>query len=253
MASGASGSMGPWRNTARKPTGGGRRSSTRSTRAASPTPTATGSATCRHHQPGPLPAALGVDAVWLSPFYPSALADGGYDVDDYRDVDPRARHPGRLRRAGRRRCTPRASRSSSTSSRTTPPTGTPGSRGARLRAGLAGPRPLHLPRRHRARTARSRRATGTRIFGGPAWDAGCRRRPVVPAPVRPGAARPELGQPRGPRGLPRRRCGSGPTAASTASGSTSRTRLAKDLSEPLPPQADLRRRAACRWTAQHPL
>ena len=34
-------------------------------------------------------AELGIDAVWLSPFYPSALADGGYDVDDYRDVDPR--------------------------------------------------------------------------------------------------------------------------------------------------------------------
>lgn len=32
---------------------------------------------------------LGVDAVWLSPFYPSALADGGYDVADYRNVDPR--------------------------------------------------------------------------------------------------------------------------------------------------------------------
>ena len=32
---------------------------------------------------------LGVDAIWLSPFYPSALADGGYDVIDYRDVDPR--------------------------------------------------------------------------------------------------------------------------------------------------------------------
>ena len=31
---------------------------------------------------------LGIDAVWLSPFYPSALADGGYDVADYRDVDP---------------------------------------------------------------------------------------------------------------------------------------------------------------------
>ncbi|MGG5170903.1 glycoside hydrolase family 13 protein [Pseudarthrobacter sp. J1738] len=30
---------------------------------------------------------LGIDAVWLSPFYPSALADGGYDVDNYRDVD----------------------------------------------------------------------------------------------------------------------------------------------------------------------
>ena len=36
----------------------------------------------------PYLAALGVDAVWLSPFYPSALADGGYDVDDYRGVAP---------------------------------------------------------------------------------------------------------------------------------------------------------------------
>jgi alpha-glucosidase len=33
-------------------------------------------------------AALGVDALWLSPFYPSALADGGYDVANYRDVAP---------------------------------------------------------------------------------------------------------------------------------------------------------------------
>ncbi|WJK40197.1 alpha-amylase family glycosyl hydrolase [Solwaraspora sp. WMMA2056] len=33
-------------------------------------------------------ASLGVDAVWLSPFYPSPQADAGYDVADYRDVDP---------------------------------------------------------------------------------------------------------------------------------------------------------------------
>ena len=31
---------------------------------------------------------LGVDAIWLNPFYPSPQADGGYDVADYRDVDP---------------------------------------------------------------------------------------------------------------------------------------------------------------------
>ena len=34
-------------------------------------------------------AELGVDAVWLSPFYRSPQHDGGYDVADYRDVDPR--------------------------------------------------------------------------------------------------------------------------------------------------------------------
>ena len=32
---------------------------------------------------------LGVNAVWLSPFYVSPQADAGYDVADYRDVDPR--------------------------------------------------------------------------------------------------------------------------------------------------------------------
>ncbi|MDG4858357.1 glycoside hydrolase family 13 protein [Streptomyces sp. T-3] len=31
---------------------------------------------------------LGVDAVWLSPFYASPQADGGYDVADYRAIDP---------------------------------------------------------------------------------------------------------------------------------------------------------------------
>ena len=34
-------------------------------------------------------ARLGVDAVWLSPFYPSPMADMGYDVADHCDVDPR--------------------------------------------------------------------------------------------------------------------------------------------------------------------
>jgi alpha-glucosidase len=32
---------------------------------------------------------LGVDAIWISPWYRSPLNDGGYDVADYRDIDPR--------------------------------------------------------------------------------------------------------------------------------------------------------------------
>ena len=31
---------------------------------------------------------LGVDAIWLSPFFPSPMADFGYDIADYCDVDP---------------------------------------------------------------------------------------------------------------------------------------------------------------------
>ncbi len=33
-------------------------------------------------------ASLGVDAVWLSPIFPSPMADMGYDVADYTDIDP---------------------------------------------------------------------------------------------------------------------------------------------------------------------
>ncbi|MFE9811102.1 glycoside hydrolase family 13 protein [Streptomyces sp. NPDC005548] len=31
---------------------------------------------------------LGVDALWFTPWYVSPMADGGYDVADYRDIDP---------------------------------------------------------------------------------------------------------------------------------------------------------------------
>ena len=36
----------------------------------------------------PYLADLGVDAIWLTPFYPSPLADGGYDISDYCAIDP---------------------------------------------------------------------------------------------------------------------------------------------------------------------
>jgi alpha-glucosidase len=36
----------------------------------------------------PYLADLGVDAIWVNPWYPSPLRDGGYDVADYRDIHP---------------------------------------------------------------------------------------------------------------------------------------------------------------------
>ncbi len=36
----------------------------------------------------PYVASLGVDAIWISPFFTSPMKDFGYDVSDYRDVDP---------------------------------------------------------------------------------------------------------------------------------------------------------------------
>ncbi len=36
----------------------------------------------------PYLAELGIDAIWISPWYPSPLLDGGYDVSDYRDINP---------------------------------------------------------------------------------------------------------------------------------------------------------------------
>jgi alpha-glucosidase len=33
-------------------------------------------------------AGLGIDAIWLTPWYPSPMADAGYDIADYRDIEP---------------------------------------------------------------------------------------------------------------------------------------------------------------------
>lgn len=36
----------------------------------------------------PYLAELGIDAIWITPWYPSPMADAGYDVSDYRSIEP---------------------------------------------------------------------------------------------------------------------------------------------------------------------
>ena len=36
----------------------------------------------------PYLATLGIDAIWFTPWYPSPKSDAGYDVADYRSIDP---------------------------------------------------------------------------------------------------------------------------------------------------------------------
>ena len=50
----------------------------------------------------PYLAELGIDAIWFNPWYPSPMADAGYDISDYRVDRSGLRHPGRRRRADRR-------------------------------------------------------------------------------------------------------------------------------------------------------
>ena len=45
---------------------------------------------------------LGVDAIWITPCYPSPQVDFGYDISDYRNIDPMYGNLARLRSHGRR-------------------------------------------------------------------------------------------------------------------------------------------------------
>ena len=190
------------------PSGGAAPSSTRSTCAASPTPTATALGDIGGLR-GKLPylADLGVDAVWITPWYPSPMADGGYDVSDYCDIDPRfgtladadalladahalglrvivdlvANHTSGAApvvRRGAGRGPGLAGAASATSSATA----RAGRRGAAQRLDQRLRRPGLDPR------PGGRRPAGA----------------VVPAPVRPRAARPRLGRTGGARGVRRR-------------------------------------------------
>ena len=201
------------------------RSSTRSTSAASPTATATASATSPASARR-LRATCATSAstpIWFSPWYPSPMADGGYDVADYRDIDPAF---GTLAEAealiaeahalGMRIIVDIVPNHCSDAAPVVPG-------GAGRRPGSAGARAV-LFRRGAGRAATSRPTTGVSVFGGPAWTRVRTRRPGqwylhLFAPEQPDF---NWDDPRGPRRSSRTSCGSGSTAASTGSGSTRR-------------------------------
>ena len=162
---------------------------------------------------------LGVDAIWLSPIYPSPMKDAGYDVSDYCAISACLRHHGRFRRAAPRGAPPRhprdpRPRAQPCSSehpwfvgREAPATP--------RRSGFSGP----TARRHRAV---ARRTTGSACSGAapgsgtPARGSTTCTRSSPSSPTSTGATR-SYGA------AWTARCGSGSTAASTASASTSST------------------------------
>ena len=175
----------------RRSRGGSRRSSTRSTRARSRTRTATGSATWRAS-----PAAWTTwpssasTSIWLSPVYPSPQEDNGYDIADYQDIEPVFGTLAGLRRAARGG--PRARHEARDG-----PRGQPHLRRALLVQGVA-----LEPRQPQARLVLVARAAQQLALVLLRLRVGARRRHrrALPAPVRALDARPQLGEPRGPRG-----------------------------------------------------
>ena len=145
---------------------------------------------------------LGVDVVWLSPVYRSPMDDNGYDISDYTDVDPLFgtladldELIGALHARGMRLVMDLVVNhtsdehpwfTESRSSRDNPKRDWYWWRDARPGAapGTPGAEPTNWES----------------FFSGPCWTWDERDRPVLPAPVLPQAARPELGESRGAPG-----------------------------------------------------
>ena len=170
-----------------------------------------------HHRAAPYLRWLGVDAIWISPIYPSPMADFGYDVTDYMRHRSAVRHAGRFRRAAARGARAR-------------PEGHP-----RLRA-EPHLRPASLVHREpRARATIPKRDwyiwrdpapdggppnNWLSHFGGSAWAVRRGDRAILLPRLPQGAARPQLAQPGRSARPCSTCCASGSTAASMAFAST---------------------------------
>ena len=161
---------------------------------------------------------LGVDAIWFNPWYPSPQADNGYDIVDYRSIDPGVRDArgggGPDRRRPRRRAADDRRRRPEPRLERAPVVPRRARGAARARPSARGSGSGRVA----ARTARSRRTAGSRSSAAPRGLAsrtasGTSTSSRRSSPTSTGRA-PTSGQSTSTC------CASGSTAASTACAST---------------------------------
>ena len=160
---------------------------------------------------------LGVDAIWLSPIFPSPMADFGYDISDYTGIDPlfgtMADFDALLAAAhdsGLKLILDLVPNHTSDQH--------PWFVESRSLARQSQARLVHLARSG-ARMA-ARRTTGCREFGGSAWQFDAATGQYYYHAFLAAAAGPQLAQPGGPRGDLRRDAVLAGARASTVSAST---------------------------------
>ena len=160
---------------------------------------------------------LGINCLWLLPFYPSPLRDDGYDIADYENIHPSygtlEDFDRFIEEAHKRdiRVHHRARHQSHVGSASVVPGG------AARAGGLARARLLRVERQQAAIPGRAHHLHRHRDVE---LVVGRHRQGVLLAPLLPPSAGSELRQPAGARRGHSRRCGSGSIAASTGCGST---------------------------------
>ena len=181
---------------------------------------------------------LGIDCIWLLPFYQSPLRDGGYDIADFYDGPPRLRHASTTStssstprtRAGIRVIADLVMNHTSSDH--------PWFQESRSQPGLAQARLVRVVGHRRPLPGRADHLHRHRDLE---LDLGPGRRRLLLAPLLLPPARPQLRQPRGPGGDARRAALLARPRRSTASGSTpcrtctsARARTARTCPRPTP-------------------